>query len=145
MDLLDQTLNALDIKVSPTFDMIAQHMPPSMYMVDTHAPGTIQQGNINLYTRPQVKMPDGTTATVRSMNFDMIDKNGKTVQVLVPTIGPNGEVWSNDEAIQNYRKAGETLGVFDSRENAENYAQALHEQQAKLYVDTGDDSDGSTK
>lgn len=48
MDLLDETLNALNIKVSPTFADIAERMPPSVNMVDTQTKdvqGGVTDGN----------------------------------------------------------------------------------------------------
>ena len=85
-------------------------------------------GNIDLTNRPIVKNEDGSISTIRSMSFQ--DNEGK--EVLIPTV-VNGKVVSNDEAIQHYYDTGEYLGKFDSVEEANIYAEQLHNQQSKLY------------
>ena len=96
---------------------------------DAPAPGQLEAGNINLFNRPVVKNTDGTISTVRSMsaNFD-----GK--EVLLPTVSDDGKILSNEEAVEQYRKTGKHLGIFDSPEHATAYAKTLHEDQERLYV-----------
>lgn len=89
--------------------------------------GQYGAGNINLYNRPIVNNPDGTTSTVRSMSFS----DGKN-EILIPTV-VNGKIVSNDEAIDNYYKTGEYLGKFNTVDEANAYAENLHKQQEKLY------------
>jgi len=67
--------------------------------------------------------------TVLSMSFN----DGKK-EVLVPRIRDDGKVMSEDEAIQHYFKTGKHLGKFDTPEEATKFAQALHEQQEKMYL-----------
>lgn len=100
---------------------------PSIYEAyDPYQAETLlEQGNLDLMNRPQVQNPDGSISTVRSMSIGV---DGR--EVLIPTIGPNGEDWSPEEAIENYRKTGQHLGAFDSPESATKYAQELHNQQA---------------
>lgn len=95
------------------------------------AEGQLSLGNIDLHSRPVVHNDDGTYSTVRSMSFN--DGDGR--EVLIPTIGPRGETWTDEEAIQHYRETGENLGVFETPEAATAYAQRLHEDQAQEYAD----------
>jgi len=87
-------------------------------------------GNIDLLRRPQVRLPDGSIATVRSMSTDL----GNGLETLLPTIGPNGEDLSNQEAIELFRRTGKHLGQFRDVPTADDYAQRLHEEQQLLYA-----------
>jgi hypothetical protein len=98
-------------------------------------PQPIQAGNIALDRRPVVLMQDGSFATVRSMGIGMEVEDGKQVEVLIPTIGPQGEDWSPQQAIQAFRETGQHLGVFGSSEEAARYAEKLHKDQEKMYKD----------
>ena len=89
--------------------------------------GQYGMGNIDLYNRPVIKNPDGSISTVRSMSFN----DGKN-EVLIPTVSPAG-VMTPQEAINRYRQTGEYLGKFNTPEQANEYAQRLHEEQANLY------------
>lgn len=100
-----------------------------MYTLNGNFPGMIKAGNIDIANRPTVKLPDGRTATVFSKSFNL---DGK--EVLLPTVSKDGKLWTDQEAVDNYRKTGENLGVFNSPEAADRYAQALHEQQDEMYV-----------
>lgn len=85
------------------------------------------QGNIDLNNRPVVENEDGSISTVRSMSFN---EDGQ--EVLIPTV-VNGEIVSDEEAIQHYYDTGEYLGKFNTVEEADRYAEQLHEQQERLY------------
>jgi hypothetical protein len=84
------------------------------------------EGNIDLNARPQHRNADGSISTVRSIG---IEQDGQ--QVVIPTIAENGHVMSNTEAIRQYQKTGRYLGKFQTQEQADAFAQALHEQQAQ--------------
>ena len=85
------------------------------------------RGNIDLNHRQVVTDSDGTihTELSKSFNFD-----GQ--EVLLPTV-VNGQIVSDQDAIAHYRKTGEYLGKFSSPDEADAYAQALHERQSVRY------------
>lgn len=93
------------------------------------APGLMERGNINLGNRPVVRNPDGSISTVRSIsvNFD-------GHEVLIPTVSDDGRILDEESAIEQYRRTGRHLGIFDTPENATSYAKRLHEEQARQYL-----------
>lgn len=90
--------------------------------------GQVESGNIDLEARPQVKNADGSISTVRSMSFE-----DDGVEVVVPTVSPDGRIMSDEEAIEHYRKTGQHLGKFDNPEDATAFAENLHAAQEKFY------------
>lgn len=88
-----------------------------------------QQGNIDIYNRPQAPNPDGGISTVRSMSFQ--DENGD--EVLIPTVAPNGRLLSSQEAVLLYRMTKKHLGKFKAPGAADRYAEALHQQQDQYF------------
>lgn len=109
--------------------------------------GRYGSGNIDLYNRPRYDNGDGTVSTVRSISISTDDG-----EVLIPTIGygSNGQAvsWTDEEAIQHYYDTNEYLGIFDSVEAANNYAERLHNQQEAFYStsssSSNNDQTGST-
>lgn len=91
--------------------------------------GQFGSGNIDLTNRPRVKNPDGSVSTVRSMsaNFD-----GQ--EVLLPTVSEDGRIMSDDEAIDQYRRTGKFLGKFNTVDEANAYADRLHNEQEQMYT-----------
>ena len=91
-------------------------------------------GNIDLTDRNTgLYDQDGNLMTVRSMSFE---ENG--TEILVPTVVKENGVWrelTDQEAIDWYHRTGEYLGKFKTPEEANAYAELLHEQQAEMYAD----------
>lgn len=85
------------------------------------------RGNIDLNNRKVVKNADGSISTERSFSVNI---DGK--ETLLPRV-INGKIVSEDEAIDHYYKTGEHLGRFNTVEEAEAYAEALHRRQEKKY------------
>jgi hypothetical protein len=90
--------------------------------------GMVEPGNIDLANRPVVHNSDGSISTVRSIGANV---GGK--EVLLPTVSHDGAVLSNNDAIRLYQMSGKHLGIFDTPENSDAYAQSLHEDQAQMY------------
>lgn len=89
--------------------------------------GLLSPGNIDLTNRPRVTNADGSVSTVRSIGVNV---DGR--EVLIPTVSDDGRVLSNEAAIDAYRRTGRHLGIFDSPDASNAYAQQLHEDQARL-------------
>ena len=89
-------------------------------------------GNIDLSKRKPVTLPSGEQATIRSMSVGFDDG-----EVLIPTIGPNGENWDPDTdkgydaAVSHYKKTGQHLGKFKTPDEASAYGEWLHNQEAE--------------
>lgn len=95
-------------------------------------PGTI----LNLYNRPSTQSPAGPNglqpgnwSTTYSASFPLGEIHpGAKGEILLPTV-VGGKFLTNPEAIDRYLKTGEHLGVFDTWQNADAYANALHQSQ----------------
>lgn len=98
------------------------------YGISTFRPG-FGYGNIDLTDRPMYKNPDGSISTVDSFSTNI---DGR--EVLLPQIGRDAQGntvrWTEDQAIDNYLKTGENLGTFRTVDDANAYAEWLHNQQA---------------
>ena len=96
--------------------------------------GRYGKGTIDLNNRQVVQNRDGSISTERSFSFYDED-TGK--EVLIPTV-VGGRILTEDEAIEHYYdtvRAGkpEYLGMFDTPEEATEYAERLHNRQDWYY------------
>ena len=111
---------------------IEKYKSTPQFVLETGEFSRYGQGNIDLYDRPIYKNADGSISTVRSMSFN---EDGK--EILIPTIvkDENGKakLLTDEQAIEHYHKTGEYLGKFDTVEQANSYAQSLHENQNQIY------------
>ena len=99
---------------------------PSAPMVNVAVPGQIEAGNINLKNRPIIKNDDGTVSTVRSISVGFGDKT-----YLLPT-AINGQIVSDQDAINHFQNTGQHLGVFKDESTADSYAKKLSDQQGVM-------------
>src|SRR5262245_55981232 len=123
---LDQPLTSSSIPPLPsgfTLDRPPSASPEGPFR------GMLEPGNIDLAKRPMALTPEGDVATVRSRSFQFDDGR----EVLLPTVSPGGKLLSDKEAIELYKRTGQHLGIFDNADDADQYAQALHESQGRAY------------
>lgn len=89
-------------------------------------------GNIDLNNRSIVHNPDGSISTVRSITIGP-DEDGNFT--LIPTVRKDlDRIMTDDEAIKYYKQTGQYLGKFKTEEDADKYAESLHESQADKYA-----------
>lgn len=90
-------------------------------------------GNIDLYNRPQYRNADGSISTVDSTSFNIQGK-----EVLLPSVWmKDGKAYrrsDGDEILQHFYDTGEFLGVFDTVDAANSYAEKLHDAQDYYYT-----------
>ena len=90
-------------------------------------------GNIDLYNRPQYRNADGSISTVDSTSFNIQGK-----EVLLPSVwmkdGKACRSSDGDEILQHFYDTGEFLGVFDTVDAANSYAEKLHDAQDYYYT-----------
>jgi hypothetical protein len=100
------------------------HPPSRVVAFDTtHARGMVKPGNVDPWNRPILHNANGSYSTTSSMSIGT-----DAGEVLIPTV-INGKRLSKEDAIVHVRKTGENLGTFDTPENADVYATALHNEQ----------------
>jgi hypothetical protein len=88
--------------------------------------GLLEPGNIDFRHLPVFRYANNVYSTVRSKSFDF---DGQ--EVLLPTIGPQGQVLTDEQVKEEYRRTHKHLGIFASPEAANVYATALHNEEAK--------------
>jgi hypothetical protein len=82
--------------------------------------GLVAPGTIDLAARTRLQNPDGTFSTVESISIGT-DQG----EVLIPTISPDGQRLSEEEAIQLYEATGQHLGIFRTPAEADAFARQL--------------------
>jgi hypothetical protein len=85
----------------------------------------VEIGNLDPYHRKIYKHPnDNGYGTTYSMSFE--DEN--KLNVLIPQI-VDGKMLTKEQAIEHYKKTGESFGKFKTWQDADKYAEALHNSQ----------------
>jgi len=87
--------------------------------------GLKTKGNINFNGRPMVANSDGSYSSEKSFSRGT-DKG----EILVPKI-VKGQELSEDAAWSHYKNTGEHMGIFDTPEHADAYAQKTHSRTMK--------------
>ncbi len=81
----------------------------------------VKPGTINLTNRPIYHWPNGQISS--EISFSRGTDDG---EVLVPRI-VNGKVLSEDQAWDHYKQTGQHMGIFDTPEHADAYAEQVHQ------------------
>lgn len=91
------------------------------------------EGNINLFSRPVVKNPDGSSSTLHSRG--MADDSGN--EWLIPGVDEHGArpLLSDDEAWKQFQQTGHYLGKFATPEAGSTYGNKIHEDAEQGYYD----------
>ncbi len=76
-------------------------------------------GNLPMGIRQQVKNPDGSISTVRTISIGT-DQG----EVVIPTV-IGGRVVSDEEAIRHFEQTGENFGIFRTIQDASTFAKEL--------------------
>ena len=113
-------------------DVFAPIWQRATYAKDPYVSDKYGAGNIDLKNRPQYQNADGTISTVDSWSFNI---DGK--EVLLPSVWmKDGKPYRSsnaDEILRHYKETGEYLGKFDTVEQANAYAEKLHQEQNQYY------------
>ena len=94
----------------------------------TTPPGMIEPGNIDLNKRKVLKNPDGSISTESSISVSF-DEGVFNIPTVI-----DGKRYSEEEAIEHFKKTGRHLGLFDSVKNATAAAFKTHVRQEKHYL-----------
>ncbi len=95
--------------------------------------GLLEPGNLDIRELPAMTAVGEEPSPRRAM---MVEVDGK--HILLPTVGPAGDLFSEDEAIQHYTTTGDHLGMFDSIQGAAIYSEILNNDFAHGLVPTSD-------
>ncbi len=95
------------------------------------ATGQVAPGNLDPWNRPILHNKDGSYSTTVSISVGT-----PKGEVLIPTV-VDGKKLTNQQAIDHWKKTGESFGTFDTPEHADAYATELHNRQAQYVQDSG--------
>jgi hypothetical protein len=81
--------------------------------------------------RPVVHNPDGSSSTLYSASFSL----GPGKELLIPKISPDGRHLTDSEALEEFKRTGQHLGIYRTPQEADAAAEQYHNQQiiAALY------------
>lgn len=97
-------------------------MPDDKLLAELARRAAYGQGNVNLFTRPYTKNPDGSQSSIYSTSFD---QGGK--EVLVPGVGEHGEgILPEGGPYNQFKSTGHYLGKFNNVPDADMLANSLH-------------------
>lgn len=105
-------------------------MEDTQRMREKKEDGLLEKGNIDIHNRPVVKRDNGKYSTVDTIGVGI----GEGREANIPRISKDGRVMSNKEAIENFKKTHEHLGIYKDRDSAARAAQKLHKDQEKEYL-----------
>ncbi len=125
---MPNALNAL-AQAQPTKQPRNALMQAANPLYSVGGDGLVREGNIDLNRRPRINNKDGSFSTIESMSANI---NG--VEVLLPTITPDGKRLTPEQAIQRHIQTGEHLGMFASPQLADAYAKKLSASQGQRYI-----------
>jgi hypothetical protein len=107
-------------------DYTAARERPRNPFIPDRPRGLLEPGNIDLSAQPEVRNPDGSISTVDSSSFNF---DGR--EYLLPSVTPDGRhLRTPQEVVDEFKRTGRHLGVFDSPETATEYAKRLHDEYA---------------
>ena len=93
----------------------------------------IEYGNINLLTRPIVRLKNGSIKTIFSIGIGETISDGTVVQVLIPSVSDDGVELNGVSAIRLYEQTGRHLGKFISIAVSNKYAKVLSAKELTRY------------
>jgi hypothetical protein len=88
--------------------------------------GYSQAPTMDLSQRPYVENSDGSVSTVRSMGVNL---DGK--EYLIPTVSNAGWVLSPDDAVDEFRRTGQHMGVYPSAAASDLAGELMHQDQER--------------
>ncbi len=103
------------------------------------------KGNIDLTDRPVYKNPDGTISTVASHIIGADNKYFVLPSIVRDKNGNVKKFEASDDVYKHFKNTGEYLGIFDTQEEAVEYAQNLYIEQQAYYLNNKKSSANSYK